>query len=56
MTLQEKLCSTMEKAVDNCEVAGVNLLVEQDGQEVCYCQAGMADREGNRPMSRDRAR
>ena len=44
MTLQEKLCSTMEKAVDNCEVAGVNLLVEQDGQEVCYCQAGMADR------------
>ena len=35
MTLQEKLCSTMEKAVDNCEVAGVNLLVEQDGQEVC---------------------
>ena len=53
MTLQEKLCSTMEKAVDNCEVAGVNLLVEQDGQEVCYCQAGMADREGNRSMSRD---
>lgn len=53
MTLQEKLCSTMEKAVDNCEVAGVNLLVEQDSQEVCYCQAGMADREGNRSMSRD---
>ena len=53
MTLQEKLCSTMEKAVENCEVAGVNLLVEQDGQELCYCQAGMADREGNRPMSRD---
>ncbi len=53
MTLQEKLQNIMQQAVDNCEVAGVNLLVEQDGQEVCYCQAGMADREGNRPMSRD---
>lgn len=53
MSLQEKIHSTMEKAVENCEVAGVNLLVEQDGQELCYCQAGMADRENNRPMSRD---
>lgn len=53
MSLQEKVRNTMEKAVQNCEVAGVNLLVEQDGQELCYCQAGMADREGNRPMSRD---
>ena len=53
MSLQEKLQNIMQQAVDNCEVAGVNLLVEQDGQEVCYCQAGMADREGNRPMSRD---
>lgn len=53
MSLQEKIRNTMEKAVENCEVAGVNLLVEQDGQEICYCQAGMADRESNRPMSRD---
>ncbi len=53
MTLQEKVRSTMEKAVDYCEVAGVNLLVEQNGQELFYCQAGMADREGNRSMSRD---
>lgn len=53
MSLQEKIRNTMEKAVENCEVAGVNLLVEQDGQELCYCEAGMADREANRPMSRD---
>lgn len=53
MTLQEKLHNTMQQAVDNCEVAGVNLLVEKDGQELCYCEAGMADREGGRPISRD---
>lgn len=53
MTLQEKLHNTMQRAVDNCEVAGVNLLVEKDGQELCYCEAGMADREGGRPISRD---
>ena len=53
MSLQEKIHNTMEKAVENCEVAGVSLLVERDGEELCYCQAGMADREGTRPMSRD---
>lgn len=53
MTLKEKLTGTMEQAVDNCEVAGVNVLVEQNGEELCYCQAGKADVEENRPMSRD---
>lgn len=53
MTLKEKLTSTMEQAVDNCEVAGVNVLVEQNGEELCYCQAGKADVEENRPMNRD---
>ncbi len=53
MTLKEKLTSTMEQAVDNCEVAGVNVLVEHNGEELCYCQAGKADVEENRPMSRD---
>lgn len=53
MSLKEKLQSVMEQSVSDCEVAGVNLLVEKDGEEICYCQAGMADREANRPMSRD---
>lgn len=53
MSLKEKLQSVMEQSVSECEVAGVNLLVEKDGEEICYCQAGMADREANRPMSRD---
>lgn len=53
MSLKEKLQSVMEQSVKDCEVAGVNLLVEKDGEEICYCQAGMADREENRPISRD---
>ena len=53
MTLKEKLQNTMEQAVSTCEVAGVNLLVEPDGKDLCYCQAGMADREENRAISRD---
>ena len=43
--LEKKLQAVMEQAVENCDVAGVNLLVEKEGEEVCYCQAGMADRE-----------
>lgn len=53
MTLKEKLQNAMEQAVSTCEVAGVNLLVEQNGKELCYCQAGMADREENRAIGRD---
>ena len=51
--LEKKLQAVMEQAVENCDVAGVNLLVEKEGEEVCYCQAGMADRERERPMDRD---
>lgn len=53
MSLKQRLQNVMEQSVRNCEVAGVNLLVEKDGEEICYCQAGMADREENRPISRD---
>lgn len=53
MSLKEKLQNVMEQSVENCEVAGVNLLVEKDGEEICYCQAGMADKEESRPISRD---
>ena len=53
MSLKQRLQNVMEQSVKDCEVAGVNLLVEKDGEEICYCQAGMADREENRPISRD---
>lgn len=53
MMLKEKLQTIIERAVEGCEVAGVNLLVEKDGREICYCQAGMADREKGLPVARD---
>ena len=42
---KEKLQNVLEKAVAVQEVAGGNLLVLKDGQEVCYVEAGMADAE-----------
>ncbi len=53
MNLKAQLESVMQQAVESCEVAGVNLLVEKDGEEICYCEAGMADVEKQRPMRRD---
>ena len=53
MALKEKVQRVMEQAVSECRVAGINLLAEKAGEEICYCQAGMADREENRPMERD---
>lgn len=50
--LEKRLQAVMEQAVEDCEVAGINLLVEKGGEEVCYCQAGMADREKMRPVDR----
>ncbi len=53
MNLKTQLESVMQQAVESCEVAGVNLLVEKDGEEICYCEAGMADVKKQRPMRRD---
>lgn len=53
MSLKEKLQKVMEQAVEECEIAGMNLLAEKDGEEICYCQAGLADREKGLPMERD---
>ncbi|SFB97754.1 serine hydrolase domain-containing protein [Butyrivibrio sp. YAB3001] len=44
---------SMDRAVKNKEVAGVNLLVIQDGKEVYYAQSGHSDISANRPMNRD---
>ncbi len=43
----------LQQAVDNQELAGVNLLVLKNGEEVCYSQAGYADVENRRPYQRD---
>lgn len=51
--LTERLRGLLEQAVSRGEIAGANLLVLQDGQEVVYGEAGYADLEGQRPFGRD---
>ena len=53
MDIKEKISKVMKQAVDHCEVMGVNLLVEKGGEELLYCEEGMADRENRRSISRD---
>lgn len=53
MELVKKAEQIMRQAIENSEVMGVNLLVERDGKEICYCETGMADREAGRPLTRD---
>lgn len=50
---QKLIQEAMDKAVTNKEVAGVNLLVIQDGHETFYAQSGHANIAENRPMNRD---
>lgn len=50
---QKLIQQAMDKAVANKEVAGVNLLVIQDGQEIFYAQSGHADVAKEIPMNRD---
>ena len=51
--LEEKLRQIMEQAVEEKLVAGVNLLVWEDGRELVYSQAGLADRENNKKINRN---
>lgn len=51
--LEEKLRQILEQAVEENLVAGGNLLVWEDGKELVYTQAGLADRENNKKINRD---
>ena len=53
MPLEKKLTACLERAVENFEAAGISLLVLRDGDELCYAQAGLADRESGKPIARD---
>ena len=53
MGLKEKLTVCLERAVENHEAAGYNLLILRDGEELCYAQAGKADIQSGKPISRD---
>lgn len=49
-----KLIQTvLDDAVNNKELAGVNLLVYKDGNEIGYWQSGLSDVENNYPYKRD---
>lgn len=45
--------NAMDKAFENKEVAGVNLLVIKDGEEQFYAQSGYLDVAAKKPMNRD---
>jgi len=53
MSLKEQLTACLERAVENHEAAGINLLVLRDGEELCYTRAGYADMESGKPVERD---
>ena len=53
MSLQRELTACLERAVENHEAAGINLLVCRDGEELCYAQAGQADIASGKPVARD---
>lgn len=49
----ELLQALLQQGVDQKFVAGANMMVLEHGQESCYLQAGMADIEAGRSMTRD---
>ena len=53
MGLKEKMTACLEKAVENREAAGINLLILRDGAELCYAEAGYADIADRKPVRRD---
>ena len=52
MNLQENLTACLNRAVQNREAAGYNLLVYQDGKEIAYAEAGCADLAAQTPVTR----
>lgn len=48
-----KIQAVLDAAVENKELAGMNLLVCKDGKEIGYWEAGKADIENNKKYSRD---
>lgn len=53
MTLTDKLHSLLSQGIADGEIAGMNILVIKDGQELAYTQAGFADVEAGKPFARD---
>ena len=52
-TTKRRIDSTLRAYVDSGRVAGASALVWEKGREVYFGAFGLADREANRPMTRD---
>ena len=51
--MKELLREIINNSIEKKEVAGVSLLVEREGQELCFLAEGMADIENGKPIQRD---
>lgn len=49
----EQLRKVMKKSIEKNEVAGVSLLLQKGGEEICFLAEGMADIENDKPMERN---
>lgn len=52
-SVSKKLTEILEMAVADQQIAGANLLVLHRGEEICYAQAGFADKAQGRAFDRD---
>ena len=52
MSLKEELTACINRAAEQKEAAGYNLLIWKDGKEICYAESGMADIENGKPVQR----
>ena len=53
MNLKDKMERCLQQAVENKEAAGLSVLVQQEGKDLCYAHAGMADIASGKPVERD---
>ncbi|MDY3919021.1 MAG: serine hydrolase domain-containing protein, partial [Candidatus Limivivens sp.] len=53
MEIEALLQNVMRKHIEDNLVAGVSILVEKDGKEICFLAEGMADVEQQKPIKRD---
>lgn len=53
MNWEERIREAMEASLEKAECMGVSLLVEREGREWFYGQAGLRNREKREPMTRD---
>ncbi|WP_313183027.1 serine hydrolase domain-containing protein [Lacrimispora sp.] len=51
--LEQKMKEVLQKAVENRELGGANVLVTRDGRELCYLEAGFADIAAGKKIGKD---